>query len=218
MPSMLGQGYFPMEIAGPMPDMLRPVEVVGPMRFMSRMWFALSISMLVCLYVTVEQPPFIIDVFKTMDKTALMKQFTVFTSTVMPLESVKNMHKSMPAYARYAEGKNSVLAYGNSTMCGDKIIFLDIQYTNVINDICLGAKIANMFYPEKQLFCERISSDMTAFRSEVNSKCDKLLDLRCPAMEVLQSNEGMVESALYAAGAVVTSGMWYGVYWFVTQG
>jgi hypothetical protein len=184
-----------------------PVEITGPMRFM---W----LPMLVCLYVTIEQPPFF-----SAKETALMTQFfTVLTSIVMPLESVEKMHKTMPAYARYAEGRNSVLAYGNSTMCGDKIIFLDIQYTNVINDICLGAKIANMFYPEKQLFCERISSDMTAFRSEVNSKCDKLLDLRCPAMEVLQSNEGMVESALYAAGAAVTSGIGYGVYWFVTQG
>jgi hypothetical protein len=121
----------------------------------------------------------IFDVFEklsSMDKATLMARFfTVYNSIVMPLDVVKKMHSDMPAYVRYATGKHHVLIREDSTVCDEFGVF-ETQYTLVIDDICLGTKIAQIFYQDepKDSFCRYISDNVDSWRVKVNHKCEEL--------------------------------------------
>jgi hypothetical protein len=152
----------------------------------------------------------IFDVFEmlsaTDNATMMTRFFTVYNSTVMPLEVIKKNHGLSAAYAEYSSGKHDVVIRGNFTMCSDEIIFVDNQYTLLINDICLGAKIAQMLYlgESKTIFCRHISKSVDLWRVEVNQKCEELSRKNTNNTTDLDSNSNFDWNIYNMMSAVVT--------------
>jgi hypothetical protein len=76
----------------------------------------------------------------------------------------------------------------------------------------VGEKVGAVFEKPSNV----ISSGTTTFLKKFDAEVKKAQETQ--EAHVSEANQGMVESALYAVGAAVTSGMGYGVYWLMTQG